>query len=428
MEPRSPAKKVTILLSGSPKAPGYLKVLEHLREFGVVNAFAFRTVAAIDARGELQTNRAVELIPELPTIIVWADLAEVVDRVLAEIRPLVTEGVITVDDTDLDFVAVARPRDLPKSLTVGDVMTKEVVSVESTAPIREVVADLLTRSFRAVPVIDSERRVMGIITNGDLVRRGGLPLRLELLQTLESDELHDRLAAMTAPHQHAAEIMTHDVVTVTAGLDVRHAADVMIRRRLKRLPVVDEEGRLTGIVSRVDLLRSVMPQPGAVPTDSPGGAVFSGDTPLAELMSEAVPTVSAEATISDVLSVILATRLNRAVVVDGDRKVLGIISDADLVERLDPGVRPGVLGALMHRVPFTHRDEADDEAYRHAKARTARDLMHTDIVVAKETDRVCDVLSPLLGNGKKVIPVVNDAAQLVGIVDRADLLRAIVSV
>jgi CBS domain-containing protein/PII-like signaling protein len=426
MEPRAPAKKVTILLS-NPSKSAYLKVLERLREHGVVNAFAFRTVAAIDARGELQSNRLAELAPDLPTIIVWIDLAEIVERILPDIRPLVTEGVITVDDTDLDLVAVARPQDLSKSLTVGNVMTKEVVSVGPTTAIREVVADLVTRSFRAVPVIDSDRRLVGIITNGDLVRRGGLPLRLELLQTLESDELHDRLAAMTAPHQQAEEIMTREVTSVPADLDIRHAADIMIRRRLKRLPVVDDEERLVGIVSRVDLLRSVALEPGAVPIGTRQSGPFSGETPLGEVLSRAVPAVSADATLSEVLNVILATRLNRAIVVDGDRKVLGIISDADVLERLDPDVRPGILGVLMHRMPFGHRAEADDEAYRHARARTAQDLMHRDFVVATETDTVGNVLAALLGNGKKVIVVVSDTGRLVGIVDRADLLRAIAS-
>jgi CBS-domain-containing membrane protein len=426
MEPRAPAKKVTILLSHSPRAPGHLKILERLREHGVVNAFAFRTVAAIDARGELQTNHLAELVPNLPMIIIWVDSAEIVNRVLLVIRPLVTEGVISVDDTYLDFVALARPRDLPKSLTVADVMTRDVVTVEPTTAIGEVIADLLTRSFRSVPVIDADRKVVGVITNGDLVRRGGLPVRLDLLKTLDGPEIHDRLAAMTAPHQLAEEVMTREVATVSPELDVRHAADLMIRRRLKRLPVVDEQGRLAGIVSRVDILRSVAFEPGSVPTDAPRAGLFASDTPLGDLMSQAVPAVLAEATLAEVLSVILATRLNRAIVVDGDRKVLGIISDADLMERLDPDVRPGILGAMIHHVPFVHRPAASDEAYRHAKAQRARDLMHFDVVVAKANDTVGEVLPLVLGNGEKVIPVVNDASQLVGIVDRADLLRAIV--
>jgi CBS domain-containing protein len=79
----------------------------------------------------------------------------------------------------------------------------------------------------------------------------------------------------------------------------------------------------------------------------------------------------------------------------------------------------------MHRVPFVHRGGADDDAYRRAAARTAKDLMHTDVVVANQRDLVRDVLLTMLEREKKLIPVVDDDQRLVGIVDRADLLRAI---
>jgi len=426
METPAPVKKVTIVLSHSTDRSGSLSILERLRQNGVVNAFAFRTIAAVNARGELETNRMAELMPDLPVIIVWIDQADVVERILPQIRPLIREGVITVDDTSIDFVAVAGPRDLPESMTVADVMTRNVVTVEPATPVREVVADLLTRSFRALPVIDPDRKVVGIITNGDLVRRGGLTVRLDLLKTLDTPELHERLATMIAHHQEASEVMTRDVVTVPEGMNVRHAADVMIRRRLKRLPVVSDTGQLVGIVSRVDLLRSVMPAAGVVAGTEGLHGPFTGGTVLGDVMTHAVPAVSSDAPVTDVLNVIMATRLRRAIVVDEERTVLGIISDADLIERLDPDVRPGMFEALMLRVPFVHRGEAEDEAYRHAKAKTARDLMHTNIVVANEKDTVRDILGPLLESEQKAIPIVDDARRLVGIVDRADLLRAIV--
>jgi CBS domain-containing protein len=142
-------------------------------------------------------------------------------------------------------------------------------------------------------------------------------------------------------------------------------------------------------------------------------------------MSRTVPAVSADAPIRDVLNVVAATRLNRAIVVDENRRVLGVISDADIVERLDPDVRPGIRAALMQHVPFLHGGHQGEAAYRHSTAQTARDLMHTDIVVATESEPVSTVLAQMLEKGKKVVPVVDDTGHLVGIVDRADFLRGI---
>ncbi len=425
MNTPAPTKKVSILLWKAPGGSGSLAILERLREHGVTNAYAFNTSAAINARGEVETNRMAELLPNLPVVIAWSAPGDTVERILPHIRPLVREGLITVEDSTVDFIALDQPRDLPQSMSVAEVMTREVVAVTPESPISEVVADLLTRSFRSLPVVDGNRRVVGIITNGDLVHRGGMPVSLDLLKGLDTPELHEGLAAMTASHREASEVMTRDVVTVRESAGVRHAADLMLQRRLKRLPVVDDAGRLVGIVSRVDLLRSVLPVPlpGAEaaerPPLPPSPAVFG------DIMSRDVPVVSPQAPLTEVLNVILATRLHRAVVVDEQRTVLGIVSDLDLMKRLDPEARPGVLEALRAHVPFVHRPDTTERDYRHATGKTARELMHTDVVMANERATVRDVLRSFLESDKKVIPVVDDRRHLVGIVDRADLLRAI---
>lgn len=253
------AKQVTIFVGHPPGESGgtpYLRILDRLKAEGAAGATAFRAVAAFGARAHVHTARLADVAPDLPVMIVWIDTAERVARILPHIRALVAEGLIAVADVDVELYTTA-VRDLPPAATVGEVMTRSVVTVQPDTPIVELIRDLVQRPFRAVPVIDAERRVVGIVTNGDLVRRGGLPVRLELLQTFETPALHDQLARLVAPHRLVGEIMTHPVVTVSPDLDVRHAAELMIKRRLKRLPVVDAEGRLVGIVSRVDLLKTV---------------------------------------------------------------------------------------------------------------------------------------------------------------------------
>jgi len=425
MQTTGPAKKVTILLRRPAERHGYLKILELLKAEGATNAVAFRTVAAVDAIGHIEINRLVEIPVELPTVILWSDSPDRVERILPRIGALIEDGVVMVDDTTIALAVTPVVADLPSTVTVAEFMTREVVTVRPETPMREVVVDLVTKRFRSVPVVDDDRRVVGIITNGDLVRRGGLPLRLELLKTFDTPELHQHLEAMAAPHVQAQEVMTRDVATVPVDMDVRHAADLMLQRRLKRLPVVDAQGRLVGILSRVDLLRSVMQSAERPATEHAAPLVFSGETPVGEVMSRSVPAVSSNAPMRDVLNVVAATRLNRAVVVDEDRRVLGVISDADIVERLDPDVRPGIRAALMQHVPFIHGGHAGEQTYRHANARTARDLMHTDIVVASESEPVSAVLGEMLEKGKKVVPIVDDNGRLVGIVDRADFLRGI---
>jgi CBS-domain-containing membrane protein len=422
------AKKVTILVGhpiGQAGGVSYTRILERLKAEGAAGASAFRAIAAFGARAHVQTARLADVVPDLPVMIVWVDTAERVDRILPHIRPMVREGLIIVEDVDVLVYATTEVPDLPSSVTVGDVMTRDVVAVRPSTPMHELVADLVQRRFRAVPVIDDERRVVGIVTNGDLVRRGGLPVRLELLQSFDTPDLHDALARLASEHREVQEVMTAPAITVHPAMDVQHAAELMIRRRLKRLPVVDEQGRLVGIVSRVDLLHTVAGPAGGRNGEHAIPASVSGSAPVGSIMSTAVPAVLADAGLAEVTSAVMATRLNRAVVVDARRHVLGVITDAELVERLTPQSRPGVLSALMSRIPFVPGSRETEETLRHTTGSTARDLMRTDIVVAREDDPIRDVLADMLRSQTKIVPVVNDADELVGMIDRADLLRVL---
>lgn len=429
MQPMEKAKKVTILIGHAPHAPTSqtcMRILEHLRAEGAVNVVAYRAMSAIDAAGKLHSMRLAEVTPDLPIVVVWVDSPERVARILTTVTGLVPEGVITIEETDVVLYATTTVPDLPPAATVAEVMTTQVVAVRPDTPMSELVADLVEREFRAVPVIDDDSKVVGIVTNGDLVRRGGLPVRIELLQTFDSPAVHAQLARLSEAHRAVGEVMTAPVVTVGPELDVRHAAEIMLRRRLKRLPVVNEAGRLVGIVSRVDLLHTVAGASRPAATEAGHPFHLEGATPIRSVMSTVVPTVSADTPLPQVVNAVAATRLNRVVVVGDARRVLGIVTDAELVERLTPQARPRALTVLMHRIPFVHGSAEIDEMLRHTTGQTARDVMITDIPTAREDEPVRDVLAMMLAKGKKIVPIVNTVGELTGMVDRADLLRALV--
>src|SRR5262249_53967005 len=145
------------------------------------------------------------------------------------------------------------PRRLSSRLTAAEVMSRDVASVVGVTPVREVVELLLGKIYRAVPVVE-DGVPAGIITNSDLVEKGGLSVRMELLPALDTPELHEALGRLTQNHKRAAEVMTPSPVTVRANTPLVRVADLMVHRRLKRLPVVDERGVFVGMVSRLDLL------------------------------------------------------------------------------------------------------------------------------------------------------------------------------
>jgi CBS domain-containing protein len=139
------------------------------------------------------------------------------------------------------------------SSLVRDVMTTEVVAVEAWTPFKEIVARLAQHRISAVPVVDADRRVLGIITEADLLLKQEHPdpkADVSLIWTRRRRRQRAKAAAAVA-----AKLMTTPAVTVPPTATITEAARRMHTARVKRLPVVDERGQLLGMVSRADLLK-----------------------------------------------------------------------------------------------------------------------------------------------------------------------------
>lgn len=135
---------------------------------------------------------------------------------------------------------------------VGDVMTGDVVTVTPDMGYKAV-ADLMVRhSVSAVPVVDADRRVLGVVSEADLLAKLEYADRVprHLLATRRM-----RNGRQKATGDTAGELMTAPAVTIRATESVTTAARLMEAARIKRIPVVDEHERLVGIVSRRDLVR-----------------------------------------------------------------------------------------------------------------------------------------------------------------------------
>ncbi|MFG3496531.1 CBS domain-containing protein [Streptomyces sp. NPDC047928] len=139
----------------------------------------------------------------------------------------------------------------PAPCTVAEVMTRTVVAVGPDARFKEIVAAMRRWNVTGVPVLEGEGRVVGVVSEADL---------------LPKEELRDEVPTMLAQRLRlpdyakagavtAREAMSSPPVTVRPGATLSEAAGLMARHRVKRLPVVDEDGVLRGIVSRADLLK-----------------------------------------------------------------------------------------------------------------------------------------------------------------------------
>lgn len=143
-------------------------------------------------------------------------------------------------------------------MKAADIMTQTVIAVSPDTPVHDVADTMIAHNISGVPVCDAERRVVGIVTEGDLVRRSEIGTerrRSWWLELLSSDE--GRAADYVKSRGlSAADVMTRSVISVKPRTSLREVADTLEKWSIKRVPVV-EKGKIVGIVSRLDLLRAL---------------------------------------------------------------------------------------------------------------------------------------------------------------------------
>jgi CBS domain-containing protein len=139
-----------------------------------------------------------------------------------------------------------------RSWTVKDVMSDQVVSITRDSPYKEIVEKMAGHGVSALPVVDAANTVVGVVSEADLLHKVEFMGHDQHVQLLE--RLRRRIARTKASGDLAADVMTAPPVCISADASLSAVARMMADERVKRLPVVDERGRLVGIVSRRDLL------------------------------------------------------------------------------------------------------------------------------------------------------------------------------
>jgi CBS domain-containing protein len=144
-------------------------------------------------------------------------------------------------------------------------MTRDVITVTMDDNVEKCASLLIKHNLSGLPVLDDSGRLVGIVTEGDLIRRASRikgPAVLEVLGGLIyldspkkfMDELKNSMG------QKAGDVMTKKVVTIDPDQTIEEGATLLVEKKVKRLPVVDKKGELVGIVSRRDIMSYLFPE------------------------------------------------------------------------------------------------------------------------------------------------------------------------
>ncbi len=406
---------------GKPLAEAVLTFVHDLKL--AARCTVARGIAGSYENGDLATSKIEILSFKMPLKIEIVLPASEAERILPTIQEMVIDGIVAVND--LAVVSHKTQKHLiPKRLQVRDVMTSSPQRVHMTTPVSNVVRTLLSGGFNGVPVVDDLDRPIGVITQGDLISRGKMPVRLGLMQQLGQENLDAVLKEMA--DTPAGQIMTKPVITIAENSFLSQAVDRMLKNNLKRLPVVNADGKLVGVLARLDVFRTItteMPNWKAIQACN---IILSDVCLVKDIMRRDTYTVTAGTSLEEVMRVIDSNDIQRVAVVTDDRKFLGLISDRDLL-RLFSGHTAGIWNRIASKLTFTDMGKRHRAIVEEARKHTAGEIMKTDLITVGQETPIEEAILLMTARGIKRLPVIGPDGTFLGMISRDSLLRAAIT-
>jgi CBS domain-containing protein len=386
-------------------------ILEKLKSIGLAGATVFRGVSGFGAHSHIRTSSIEVLSVDLPVLIEVVDTTERIQHALDVVSPMVLEGLITMEDVTIVKYTHRYLNPLPADKLVSDVMVWDVVSLSPDMPVSEAWQRMIRNELKAMPVIDAAGGVLGLVTDEDMLVRGGIQQRLSITLMLSEGEIEKELKSLGASSLKVTDVMTRPAITISQDDYLGTAALKMVRSDLKRLPVVDKNNHLVGMLSRLDILKQLVDAP-AIHTnlDLVTGAVKT----VGEISQKDLPTVNQGDTLGQIVEKFIQIGTHRLIVTDDGGHAIGLVADSDVVSRTQPELKSGILSALRNigKPPFGRE--------------TAADIMSPGVVQISPSTSITSAIQKMIAENRKWLVVVNDTNYPVGLIDREVLLRALV--
>ena len=378
-----------------------------------------RAIEGCYENGDMASARLEILSVNMPLrITIVLPVAEA-QSVLAQIPEMVSDGIVAVQDIQVLSHKTERQL-IPKYIRVKDVMTAAPQKAFLKTPVSKVVELLLSSHFTGIPVVDEKNHPQGVISQGDLIYRAKMPLRLGILAATNPERI--RCVMQCLSQISAEKIMTRPAICIREDRFLVEAVELMLKKSLKRLPVIDAGGALCGILSRQDIFHTIT-------REQPDWSAFDRQNiqvgnrcRVADIMRRDTHTVFPDTPIADIIHVIDADDVQRVAVVDACGRFQGLISDKDLFSAFSEHPE-GIWELFVRNLPLMEKRKKAEMAHPDILGKTARDVMNTECITVPENASIDEAIGIIVSMGVKRLPVLDVEGRFKGLISRESLLR-----
>lgn len=395
--------------------PLYKAILSELKKKDIAGASVFRGMAGFGAGSRISDSSNEFISMDLPIVIETVDKKEKIDSVLDILYPMVKEGMITRDEVQIVKYTQRYLNPLPADKAVSEIMTRDVLCFTPDTLLSEAWEAMVNQQIKAIPIVDNTKKVLGVLTDEDLLERGGIGERLSIAVRLDPELIKSRLETLQQSDRKIGEIMTAPAITVSHSDPLSIATTLMVHNDLTRLPVVDAEGCLVGVISRLDVLRLAAQNHQQI-LEAKIAVPMGGARTIKEVMTTNLPLVNHDETLPEIIEKFSKFNSTRLIVVDDEGKAIGLISDSDVVARIQPEKQNGILQALR-RLGQTPPSQM-----------TASNLMSPGVLTTFPETSVLEATKLMIDQSRKWLVVVDVNGLPVGLVDRKILLESLAGV
>ena len=201
------------------------------------------------------------------------------------------------------------------------------------------------------------------------------------------------------------------------------SVDRMIANNLKRMPVVNKEGLITGMLSRLDVFKIITAKTPDWKRFKSQNVKVSDIKYVRDIMERDIHTVKKNTPVDEIIRFIDSNEIEHVAVIDDSGHLVGIISDRDIVGFFAEH-KAGLIDYLLARLPLSEISKRHEDLIKKTKMKIVADVMKSDLITVSEEARIDEAINLMVKHVIKLLPVVDENNIFKGMISRDALLRA----